>query len=547
MKKKISLLIIQIVICFSFTNASTYYVDSNGNDAYTTAQAMNIATPWKTIKKAALMVVGGDVVLVRTGVYTGDIRLRIFGSENNPITFKAYLDEKPIIDLKGNYPASEGDIIAWWFGVVNMLSDYNIIDGFEIRNGTGGTKGSGGGQGIVINGNHNTVKNCIIHNIQDAGVRIKGSYETIDSNQVYDACLNNLNSSGVDWGSGIAISGPNTGIQLTGNVIRNNIVHDVWGEGIYGYYGITNTLMEENIVYNSFALGIGLSGSINGIIRNNLVYKTSDFSGSTGGIAVVNDNTSTKQDICTNNLVCNNFIYGLSIFINRFKASNTSQINDTRIYYNTLVNPEKQPLLLGGNQNNTLIKNNIFVGLWNSTLNTSVAASSNNYWSTIPPTGFGLSSNSDIIGDASLYFAKYPGSVAAGQLTREWFSLTVNSPAINHGVPLSEISTDAFGTIRNTITPEIGAYEYSINADVKNFTSPLFQLFPNPTKGNLTLELSALQVGESVQIYNTMGKLIKELNISSLCQQVNVNDLINGYYFIFLKNHPSQTLKFIKQ
>lgn len=441
----------------------TYYVSTIGNDNNTLEQAKNPDTPWKTIKKAASIAGSGDIVLVRNGVYIEEVRLRNFGTENQPITFKAYPGENPVIDLNGRFPATEGGVEGWWFGVISMLGDYNIVDGFEIRNGKSAVKGSGGGQGVEINGNHNIVRNCVIYNIQDAGIRIRGNYSTVEGNQIYDACLFNINGSnatGGAWGSGISIAGLNNGTILSGNVIRNNKVHNIWGEGIYGYYGISNTLMEGNVVYDTYALGIGLSGSANGIIRNNLVYKSTDGLGGWGGIVVANDNNSKIQDICNNNLVYNNFVYGSSIEIQRYLASATSQIIDTRIYYNTVINPNGDPLIMGGTQINTTIRNNIFFGSWSKPLYASPKVNGNNYWRATPGTDFNLSSPTDIIGDASAYLVKSSGKPAAGQLTRDWFKLTSDSPARSHGVPLPEVKTDAFGSNRDPVNPDIGAHEY---------------------------------------------------------------------------------------
>ncbi|MDD5053148.1 MAG: carbohydrate binding domain-containing protein [Sulfuricurvum sp.] len=72
-------------------------------------------------------------------------------------------------------------------------------------------------------------------------------------------------------------------------------------------------------------------------------------------------------------------------------------------------------------------------------------------------------------------------------------------------------------------------------------------IYPNPAMDNLTIQLSNLSVNEKAQIYNTMGKLVKEFNVSSLSQQFNIEDLSNGLYFVKMKSNPKMTQKFIKQ
>jgi len=72
-----------------------------------------------------------------------------------------------------------------------------------------------------------------------------------------------------------------------------------------------------------------------------------------------------------------------------------------------------------------------------------------------------------------------------------------------------------------------------------------FQIFPNPARETLNILLPQIQKTE-LQIFNTMGLLVKEILLAS-SQQINISDLQGGLYFIHLKNRASQTMKFIKQ
>jgi hypothetical protein len=72
-------------------------------------------------------------------------------------------------------------------------------------------------------------------------------------------------------------------------------------------------------------------------------------------------------------------------------------------------------------------------------------------------------------------------------------------------------------------------------------------LYPNPATTNLTIELPVVQVNEKAQIYNTLGRLVKEINVSSNIQQVNIEYLTNGVYFVRLISSPNISLMFIKQ
>ncbi|MEI7732944.1 MAG: hypothetical protein WCO56_25455 [Verrucomicrobiota bacterium] len=79
--------------------AATYYVATNGNDAYTTNQAKNISTPWQTINRAASNLVAGDTCLIRAGTYRETVTVRASGTSNAPLTFQAYSNE--IVTLDG--------------------------------------------------------------------------------------------------------------------------------------------------------------------------------------------------------------------------------------------------------------------------------------------------------------------------------------------------------------------------------------------------------------------------------------------------------------
>ena len=72
MKKEIALGILFLFFVFLFPKsafASTYYVAGDtGSDLYTSVQAQNTSTPWKTIQKAADNVTAGDTVNVKGGV-----------------------------------------------------------------------------------------------------------------------------------------------------------------------------------------------------------------------------------------------------------------------------------------------------------------------------------------------------------------------------------------------------------------------------------------------------------------------------------------------
>ncbi len=78
-----------------------------------------------------------------------------------------------------------------------------------------------------------------------------------------------------------------------------------------------------------------------------------------------------------------------------------------------------------------------------------------------------------------------------------------------------------------------------------NATNPYF-IYPNPTSESITIISPENQENETISIYTALGGLVKEIELTST-NQVTISELANGVYFVMFKNHPQQTLKFIKK
>ena len=64
---------------------------------------------------------------------------------------------------------------------------------------------------------------------------------------------------------------------------------------------------------------------------------------------------------------------------------------------------------------------------------------------------------------------------------------------------------------------------------VEEMTEETSNIYPNPVKDVLTIEGKNL---EQVNVYNTMGQLVKSVNCNDNTVKVNVNDLQNGMYIV---------------
>jgi hypothetical protein len=83
---------------------------------------------------------------------------------------------------------------------------------------------------------------------------------------------------------------------------------------------------------------------------------------------------------------------------------------------------------------------------------------------------------------------------------------------------------------------------------VTNTRSSISQIsvYPNPAGDVLTIELTGIAGKQQVQIFNEIGTLVKELELTGT-MEANISDLQNGLYFIHLKNSSLHVQKFIKR
>lgn len=72
-----------------------------------------------------------------------------------------------------------------------------------------------------------------------------------------------------------------------------------------------------------------------------------------------------------------------------------------------------------------------------------------------------------------------------------------------------------------------------------------FSISPNPASDFITVQLNDLSEKQELQIYNSIGQLVKDIIVTNE-SKINVSNLVNGIYFARLKSNFNQTHKFIK-
>jgi parallel beta-helix repeat protein len=212
--------------------ARTFYVDTTtGNNLYTSTQAQNPATPWKTIKRALGIAVGGDTIIVKPGTYMESVESKRDGTASAIITLRSSTPGGAIV----RPPAGTNGFF--------ISHNYQTIDGFTVTAAVSGIKagphdaGSGPVVGILVQ--NNTIYGNTSNGIQFTN----GLTSEIAFNTVYQNSQN--------------------GISYQGNssVIHDNVVHDNVQFGIYVKDGVDHQVYNNN-VYNNTGGNLQILGTL---------------------------------------------------------------------------------------------------------------------------------------------------------------------------------------------------------------------------------------------------------------------------------------------
>jgi hypothetical protein len=194
------LLILQIPIVFDSSaqtnEKGTYYVATNGDDA----NPGTLSQPWRTVQHAADMMVAGDTVLIRSGIYNEQIITVHDGDATDGyITFSAYPDETPVIDGTGVETGNNGFVIE---------NSYIKILGLEIRNWNDG--------GISVwTAGFLEISDCKIHHVGGGIGFFAGSHDfTVNRVEMYQIFIGGFDASPAD------------GADCYNGVISDCVVHD---------------------------------------------------------------------------------------------------------------------------------------------------------------------------------------------------------------------------------------------------------------------------------------------------------------------------------
>ncbi len=445
----------------------TYYVAPTGNDK----AAGTIGSPWLTIGKAAKTVVAGDTVFVRGGTYCEFVRFSAGGTANQPIKISAYSNEVPIIDgtRLGGYLGLGTNKTTGFKPFLEVASSahYVTLSGFTLINGS---------VGVCDAGAHAIIRNMTISNMWQHGILAGGDYSLVENNTVAWADLANMLAVGIDAVNLNFEPDHPLARQIT---IRGNTASYIGkGEGILTWM-TDGTLIESNVVYDCGAENIYISDARNTICRNNLSYRTTndiarkDFHRQM--LRLSDEEVTWPRS--SGNLVINNVFLNSSTnnaFLDAFawtrNGTEGTAMFGNLIANNTFVNVELDtgPWRNKGQHVASVIQNNIFYRTDGRPLakipNKAGLTFRHNLWSSTPPEN--ASGIGDIVGDPKLAGT---GQTGPGQLTRDYFALRPDSPAIGKGAALHGV-TAHYRVTNQLAALNVGAclsgnpFRYSTNA-----------------------------------------------------------------------------------
>ena len=205
-----------------------FYVATNGNDS----NPGTIEEPFATLPQAISLVMPGELIYVRGGMYTPALGFwfeNINGLEGQMIRVFSYPDEKPIFDF-----SSDDDPHAGW--TQNNSSYWHV-------------KGLG------------------IHKTHDVGMSLENS----SSNNIIESMEFAFNEE-----NGFEMSSFASNNLLLNNVSHHNYDPDRFGEDADGYVVGTDAIdniLRGNIAHNNSDDGFDLWESVNTTLEGNVSYK----------------------------------------------------------------------------------------------------------------------------------------------------------------------------------------------------------------------------------------------------------------------------------
>jgi hypothetical protein len=416
----------------------------------------SLQKPYKTLSKACGAAKPGDAIELRTGPWTTKETCHAQGTAQQPIHIRPHPGEYVVFDAAGLSLTSSQSVIEM------QNAKHVVVDGLQVKNSQGRGVGYYESTGI-------TLRNLKVHDVKYRALGGGGDDIVIENNEVWNASLSNENAAfgSGGWPGVIQTYARADGSASKNVVIRNNYVHDAWGECIIALFadGVT---IEGNRLQNCYSVSLYVDNARNVRVERNQIWVTTSKydknGGPASGITFASEHYSSNvPKLAIENLViANNLITHTGMGISRWQdPANTASHNtwkNVEILHNVIRFVTKtsiqvpsvgsQPIPSGG-----AIANNVIWKGQNGDIDlkdTSAWQVGPNAWPDGKP---GIDThNASVSGDPGML-----GATSAGD--PDSFRLGPSSPCQDKGKPSPQVPLDFFCAARSSTAPSIGIHE----------------------------------------------------------------------------------------
>lgn len=480
--------IVAILLFCSFAWGKTYYVDK-GNTVADDAKAGTAAEPWKTIAKAATVVIAGDSVIVKSGTYNERVSFSSghSGQKGNKIVFKA--EPRRTVFIQGFNTGG---------------ANYLRIEGFDITCSQGGWLGGG----IWISSSNLEIVDNYCHDIPGPGIQSSWSGGTWDSvyiggNHVYHCQY------------GITVSGSN--FLVENNEVERLFQYDASGDCDYSRFFGDNITFRGNRFHGTVFSEIGNAHldcwqtfDNNGEHAANVVWDGNWCSECHEGLMAEGIYHNNTHDFTfKNNIFAHSGAWGLCV---------SDGITNINVFNNVFYDIRYFGVGFGGSKTKgAVVKNNIFSKCYDHAIlvNNGAAPVTEDY----------------NIFDSSTYSPvaahdKYNVDPQFVDSAKNDFHIKSTSPAVNAGT-IVPVATDFDGNVRPVNGAyDIGAFEFtnsSIHGGPAKSNRPALQRRILPDQVAASFLRGFLRANGSIILYDFAGRRIDaaQLDMQGTCMVKN--------------------------
>ncbi|MGV3461424.1 MAG: beta strand repeat-containing protein [Flavobacterium sp.] len=380
----------------------------------------------------------------------------------------------------------------------------------------------------------------------------------------------------------------NTTNTDTGWIIRNNEIGSTVAADKMLFRGIAvqnaknfevsgNVIKGVVITSTSTSTGMLIGAAVtNGNIFNNTISDIKNTNAGGYGAAGITLNSSSTT---ANLLIYNNIISGVA----GYGYPDGGAIGDNgngifvsngagyKIYYNTVVMDANQNVAGRPSAFNVAVavttpgaidlRNNIFVNtqtttgaryaIYSAAPNTVFSNINNNdYYTTGPNLGFLGTATLATLADIQTGFGQNTSSinvlpvfVSATNLRPQ--AIAANAPLDNKAAPVAEVTTDADGTLRSVLTPDLGGFEFSAPLSAEEFTKTTIA-YNNPVTDYLNVTNSTPI--NTLEVFTITGQHAGRFEINATEGSADLRNLAAGVYIVKATSaDAAQTIKIIKK